>query len=50
MTASEFIRKVNFMVNVGTDFDYKKAYKTLSPLDKATVDEYLKTTVFTITN
>lgn len=49
MTAEEYIRKVNFMVNVGTDFDYKRIYKTLSEEDKATVDKYFQENKFIAT-
>ena len=46
MTAQEYIVKVNFMVNVGTDFDYKGVYKTLSEEDKVTVDKYFQENKF----
>jgi hypothetical protein len=49
MNAQEYIKKVNFMVNAGTDFDYKEAYKTLSKEDQATVDAYFDNKTFTAT-
>jgi len=50
MTAQEYIRKVNFMINVGTDFDYKEVYKTLTNDIKHEVDIYFKDKVFTPVN
>lgn len=50
MDAKEYIRKLNFMVNVGTDFKYKEVYETLTPEDKLIVDEYTENTVFTLSN
>lgn len=49
MTAQEYIVKVNFMVNVGTDFDYKKVYKTLSDEDKKIVDKHFAENKFVAT-
>ena len=49
MTAQEYIVKVNFMVNVGTNFDYKEVYKTLSDEDKAIVDKYFAENKFVAT-
>ncbi len=43
MSAKDYIRKLNFMINCGTNFDYKKEYQKLSIEDKKIVDEYLKT-------
>lgn len=43
MNAKDYIRKINFMINCGTNFDYKKEYEKLSAEDKKIVDEYLKT-------
>lgn len=48
MNAKEFIRKLNLMINVGTNFDYKKEYKKLSIEDKKEVDEFLKKQEFTL--
>lgn len=47
MDAQTYIRKINFMINVGTDFDWKKEYEKLSAEDKASVDLYLQQTSFT---
>lgn len=49
MTAQEYIVKVNFMINVGTNFDYKEVYKTLSDEDKAIVDKHFAEHKFVIT-
>lgn len=48
MTAKDYIRKVNFMINSGTNFDYKKEYEKLSAEDKKTVAEYFRTKEFTL--
>ena len=48
MSAKDYIKKVNFMINCGTNFDYKKEYEKLSEEDKKIVDEYLKTKEFTL--
>ena len=48
MTAKDYIRKVNFMINVGANFDYKKEYQKLSIEDKKTVDEFFKNKEFTL--
>ena len=29
MNANDYIRKVNFMINCGTNFDYKKEYEKI---------------------
>lgn len=42
MNAKDYIRKLNFMINCGTNFDYKKEYQKLNTEDKKIVDEYLK--------
>lgn len=48
MSANDFIRKLNFMINVGANFDYKKEYEKLSEEDKKKVDEYLKSKEYTL--
>ena len=48
MNAQEFITKVNFMISVGTDFNYKQAYTTLSDEDKKIVDDYFESIEFTL--
>lgn len=49
MSSQDYIRKINFMINAGTDFDWQKEYKLLSAEDKANVDLYLQNTSFTAT-
>lgn len=48
MSADDFIKKLNFMINVGTNFDYKKEYEKLSEEDKKKVDGYLKSKGYTL--
>ncbi len=48
MSATDYIRKLNFMINCNTSFDYKKEYEKLSLEDKKIVDEYFKTKELTL--
>lgn len=47
-TAREYIKRVNFMVNLGSDFDYRAEYKKLSDEDKKIADQYFEENHFTV--